>query len=99
MLLESAKFARDNIRKTSRGLGKRTDASAKYEKGVDEYSTVHAMERALHLIEELGCGKVSSTHVDVNTGNSIQPKEMKVSVKKWGMCWALMCLFRRSCGS
>lgn len=42
------------------------------------------MERALHLIEELGCGKVSSTHVDVNTGNSIQPKEMKVSVKKVG---------------
>lgn len=84
VLLESAKFARDNIRKTSRGLGKRTDASAKYEKGVDEYSTVHAMERALHLIEELGCGKVSSTHVDVNTGNSIQPKEMKVSVKKVG---------------
>lgn len=82
VLFESAKFARDNIRKTSRSLGKRTDASARYEKGVDEYSTVHAMERALHLIEELGCGKVSSTHVDVNTGNSIEPKEMKVSVKK-----------------
>ena len=82
VLFESAKFARDNIRKTSRALGKRTDASAKYEKGVDEYSTVNAMNRALHLIEELGCGKVSSTHVDVNTGNSIEPKEMKVSIKK-----------------
>ncbi|MDE5748523.1 MAG: phenylalanine--tRNA ligase subunit beta, partial [Acetatifactor sp.] len=82
VLFESAKFARDNIRKTSRSLGKRTDASAKYEKGVDEYSTVHAMERALHLIQELGCGRVSSTHVDVNTGNSIEPREMKVSVRK-----------------
>ncbi len=82
VLFESAKFARDNIRKTSRALGKRTDASAKYEKGVDEYTTVHAMKRALHLIEELGCGKVSSTHVDVNTGNSIEPKEMKVSIKR-----------------
>ena len=82
VLFESAKFARDNIRKTSRALGKRTDASAKYEKGVDEYATVYAMRRALHLIEELGCGKVSSTHVDVNTGNSIEPREMKVSVKK-----------------
>lgn len=82
VLFESAKFARDNIRKTSRALGKRTDSSAKYEKGVDEYSTVHAMKRALHLIEELGCGKVSSTHVDVNTGNSIEPREMKVSVRK-----------------
>lgn len=82
VLFESAKFARDNIRKTSRGLGKRTDASARYEKGVDEFSTVHAMKRALHLVQELGCGKVSCTHVDVNTGNSIEPREMKVSVRK-----------------
>lgn len=82
VMFESAKFARDNIRKTARALGKRTDASAKYEKGVDEYSTVNAMKRALHLIEELGCGKVSATHVDVNTGNSIEPKEMKVSVRR-----------------
>lgn len=82
VLFESAKFARDNIRKTSRALGKRTDASAKYEKGVDEYATVHAMKRALHLIEELNCGKVSATHLDVNTGNSIEPKEMKVNIQR-----------------
>ena len=82
VIFESAKFARDNIRKTARALGKSTDASAKYSKGVDEYSTVLAMKRALHLIEELNCGKVSSTHVDVNTGNSVEPREMKVSVKK-----------------
>lgn len=82
VLFESAKFARDNIRKTSRALGKRTDASAKYEKGVDEYSTVTAMKRALHLVEELGCGKISSTHVDVNTGNSVEAREMKVSIKR-----------------
>ncbi len=82
VMFESAKFVRDNIRKTSRALGKRTDASAKYEKGVDEYTTIHAMKRALHLIEELDCGKVSCTHVDVNTGNSVEPREMRVSVKK-----------------
>lgn len=41
-----------------------------------------AMKRALHLVEELGCGKVSSTHIEVSTGNSIEPKEMKVSVKR-----------------
>jgi phenylalanyl-tRNA synthetase beta chain len=40
------------------------------------------MRRALHLIEELGCGKVSSTHVEASTGNSIEPKELKVSVKR-----------------
>lgn len=82
VMFESAKFARDNIRKTARSLGKRSDASARYEKGVDEYSTVLAMKRALHLIEELGCGKVSSTHIDVNVGNSVEPHEMKVSVKR-----------------
>ncbi|MCM1192268.1 MAG: phenylalanine--tRNA ligase subunit beta [Butyrivibrio sp.] len=82
VMFESAKFARDNIRKTSRALGKRTDASAKYEKGVDEYATIHAMKRALHLIEELGCGRVSCTHVDVNTGNSVEPRELKVSIRR-----------------
>lgn len=82
VMFESAKFARDNIRKTSRALGKRSDASARYEKGVDEYSTVAAMKRALHLIEELGCGKVSSTHADVNVGNSIEPRPMEVSIKR-----------------
>lgn len=82
VMFESAKFARDSVRKTARSLGKSTDASARYEKGVDEYSTVLGMKRALHLIEELGCGKVSSTHVDINTGNSIEPTEMKVSISK-----------------
>lgn len=82
VIFESAKFARDSVRKTARSLGKSTDASARYEKGVDEYSTVLGMKRALHLIEELQCGKVSSTHVDINTGNSIEPTEMKVSISK-----------------
>ena len=82
VMFESAKFARDNVRKTARGLGKSSDASARYEKGVDEYSTVLGMKRALHLMEELGCGKVSSTHIDVNTGNSIEPTPMTVSISK-----------------
>ena len=82
LLFESAKFARDNIRKSSRALGQSSDSSAMYAKGVYEYTTVMAMKRALHLVEELGCGKVSSTHIEVSTGNSIEPKEMKVSVKR-----------------
>ena len=40
------------------------------------------MKRALHLMEELGCGKVSRTHFDVNTGNSIDPTPITVSVSK-----------------
>jgi phenylalanyl-tRNA synthetase beta chain len=82
VIFEAAKFARDNIRKSSRALGQSSDSSAMYAKGVYEYTTVMAMKRALHLIEELGCGKVSSTHVEVSTGNSVEPREMKVSVKR-----------------
>ncbi len=90
VLFESAKFARDNIRRTSRALGKRSDSSARYEKGVDEYATVMAMKRALHLIEELNCGKVSKMHVDVNTGNSVEPKELTVSIDKVNKCLGIV---------
>ena len=82
VMFESAKFAHDNIRKSSKALGQVSDSSARFSKGVDEYSTVMAMKRALHLIEELGCGKVSSTHFDINSGNSVEPFKLVVSVKK-----------------
>ncbi len=82
VLFESAKFARDNIRRTSRSVGKSSDSSSRYAKGVDEYATVMALKRALHLIEELGCGKVAKLHADVNTGNSVEPKTLTVSINK-----------------
>ena len=82
VMFESAKFERDNIRKSSKALGQVSDSSARFSKGVDEYTTVMAMKRALHLVEELGCGKVSSTGFDVNTGNSVEPFELKASVAK-----------------
>ena len=82
VMFESAKFARDNIRKSSRALGQSSDSSARYAKGVDEYATVMAMKRALHLMEELGCGKPSSSHFDVNVGNSVEPSKLTVSIKK-----------------
>ncbi|MBR4556259.1 MAG: phenylalanine--tRNA ligase subunit beta [Clostridiales bacterium] len=82
VMFEAAKFAHDNIRKSSKALGQVSDSSMRFSKGVDEYTTVMAMKRALHLIEELGCGKVSKTSFDVNTGNSIEPRKLTVSVKK-----------------
>ena len=59
IVFESAKFARDNIRKTSRSLGQRTDASSRYEKGVDSYSPEIGIKRALALIDTLKCGKIN----------------------------------------
>ena len=82
VMFEAAKFARDNIRRSSRALGQGSDASQRYSKGVDEYTTEMAMKRALHLVEELGAGKISKTHKNVNTGNSLEPTTFKTSVKK-----------------
>ena len=82
VMFEAAKFMRDNIRRSSRALGQSSDSSAMYAKGVYEYTTVMVMKRALHLIEELGCGKVSATHLEAASGNSIEPSEMKVSIQK-----------------
>ncbi len=83
LLFEAAKFARDSVRKTSRSLGQHSDSSATFEKGVCEYMTELGMARALHLIEELGCGTVTNVHVDVKTEYSHDGrKQMTVSLEK-----------------
>ncbi|MGN0814775.1 MAG: phenylalanine--tRNA ligase subunit beta [Candidatus Coproplasma sp.] len=83
LLFEAAKFVRDSIRKTSRALGQHSDSSSLFEKGVNEYTTERAMERALNLIQKLGCGEITDVHVDVKTEYSHDgAKEMVVSVEK-----------------
>ncbi len=84
VIFESAKFARDSVRKTARALGQSSDSSSRFEKGVDEYSVQLGMKRALHLIEALGCGKVSASHCEVSSGNSTEPKPLTVSIAKLG---------------
>ena len=66
VLFECAKFERANVRRTSRALGQKSDSSARYEKGVDSYTTGIAINRALHLVQELGCGKIARDRFDVN---------------------------------
>ena len=61
VLLEAAKFARGNIRGTSRALGLRSDSSARYEHGVDWNSIDAGRERALALISQLKAGKITDT--------------------------------------
>ncbi|MCD8306774.1 MAG: phenylalanine--tRNA ligase subunit beta [Clostridia bacterium] len=81
VLFETAKFARDNIRKTSRSLGQHSDSSALYEKGVYEYTTEMASKRSLHLVEQLGCGTVTDMRVDVTTPYSrLESKTMTASI-------------------
>ncbi|MDE6551206.1 MAG: phenylalanine--tRNA ligase subunit beta [Clostridia bacterium] len=65
VIFESAKFARDSVRRTSRGLGLRSDSSARYEKGVDCSLQEIGVRRALHLVQELGCGVIAQDMIDV----------------------------------
>ena len=78
---ESAKFARDNVRKTSRALGQSSDSSSRFEKGVDAYTNGLGMARALHLIEELGCGVVTDICRD-ECAVDLTPRQMTVSIQK-----------------
>ena len=81
VLFESAKFERANIRRTSRKLGQKSDSSARFEKGVDAYTTGIAINRALDLIEELGCGKIAKDRFDIGM-TKIEPKTVKTSVSQ-----------------
>lgn len=65
MLFEAACFDGTNIRLSGKKVGMRTDAQAKFEKGLDPNNTMEAMNRACQLIEELGAGEVVGGCVDV----------------------------------
>ena len=65
MLFEAACFDGTNIRKSSKKIGLRTDASGKFEKGLDPNNAQAAIDRACQLVEELGAGEVVGGMVDV----------------------------------
>ncbi len=65
VLFESATFARLNVRRTGRRLGLRSDSSARFEKGIETYTNNLGLSRALHLAEQLGCGKVTRGRISV----------------------------------
>ena len=65
MLFEAACFDGTNIRLSEKKLGLRTDAAAKFEKGLDPNNAMAAINRACQLIEELGAGEVVGGAVDV----------------------------------
>lgn len=64
VVFESAVFNPVSVRKTAKKLGMRTDASARFEKGIDEQNTLNALKRAFELVEELGAGTVVKTFID-----------------------------------
>ena len=64
MLFEAACFDGTNIRLSSKKVGLRTDASAKFEKGLDPNLAMEAMDRACQLVEELGAGEIVGGAID-----------------------------------
>lgn len=76
VLFEAATFHGPNIRKSAKRIGLRTDASGKFEKGLDPHTAEEAINRACQLIQELGCGEVVSGMVDI-----CQPMKEKTRIK------------------
>ncbi len=81
VLFESATFNSVNIRTTSRALGIRTESSSRFEKGLDAANAEFALNRAMHLVEKLGAGKIAQGCVDVLNAD-LSPKTLNVSISR-----------------
>lgn len=75
VIFESAMFDAASVRLTAQRVGLRTEASSRYEKGLDYNNTVPAIERACELVEKLGCGEIVGGMIDV-LGNVEQGVEI-----------------------
>lgn len=64
VVFESAMFEASSVRLTAQRVGLRTEASSRYEKGLDYHNTVPAIERACQLVDMLGCGENVSGMID-----------------------------------
>ena len=81
VVFESANFNGTSIRRTALALGMRTEASAKFEKGLDILNTLPAVNRACELVEMLGAGEVLDGTIDIL--NFVpQPKQLKLRADK-----------------
>jgi len=69
IVFESANFFGASVRKTSRKLGLRTESSSRYEKGLDSQNCIPAVQRACHLVEQLGIGQVVDGIIDVDNSH------------------------------
>ncbi|MBO5339889.1 MAG: phenylalanine--tRNA ligase subunit beta [Oscillospiraceae bacterium] len=81
VVFESANFNGTCIRKTALALGMRTEASAKFEKGLDILNTLPAVDRACELVELLGAGEVVDGVIDI-LNYVPQPKTLELRADK-----------------
>lgn len=81
ILIESACFSAKSVRLTSKKLGLRTEASSRFEKGLDANLAKMAGDRVCALIEEIGAGTVVGGYMSAE-GNMPEEKEVKVRIEK-----------------
>ncbi len=81
VLFEAACFDGTSIRLSSKRIGLRTDASGKFEKGLDPNNAQAAIDRACQLMEELGAGEVVGGMVDV-CSETREPSRVKFELEK-----------------
>lgn len=81
IVLESANFFCDNIRGSSKKMGLRTEASSRYEKGIDPNLCEAAANRVCHLVELIGAGTVVPGAIDVYP-NKVEPQTHEVRVSR-----------------
>jgi len=82
VLLESAYFTPSSINRTSRSLNLKTEASLRFEKGIDINGVVPALNRAAALMAELSDGAVATGSIDAYPGRLPEPRPITVSVSK-----------------
>ncbi len=80
VVFEAACFDGVSVRMTAKKINKRTDASSRFEKGIDPINAKAALMRALELVEMLGCGEVVREYIDVDNANKI-PARLKHDAK------------------
>ena len=80
IVFESAIFDAVTVRRGAKKVGLRTEASLRFEKGLDTVVCLEALDRAAQLVEELGAGKVCKGVVDCSTGEKVMP-QIKCSVE------------------
>lgn len=81
IVFESARFARDNIRRSSRKINVRTDSSTRLERGIDFASQELGLKRALELIYTTSSGDICDGIIDI-VSMSLEPKVVIVPYKK-----------------
>ncbi len=74
VIFESACFDGVSVRRTAKKIGERTEASSRFEKGIDPINAKNALYRALELVEMLGCGEVVGNVIDIDNSNKVPHK-------------------------